>query len=123
MKFVATSEPIQQLPILVLLLIAGLLNGCAAAGGAALADRQLTPSEEVDRYLQEHPKTPGRIARAMERSDVVDGMTAEQVVVTWGEPNRRSAMNGDTADRRWIYGTLTNRDYVYFQDSTVVKVR
>jgi hypothetical protein len=59
----------------------------------------------------------------MERSDVVEGMTAEQMVVTWGEPNSRSAINGDTADRRWIYGTLTNRDYVYFQDSTVVKVR
>jgi hypothetical protein len=106
-----------------LVLLASTVFGCAAAGGAALVERQLTPSEEVDAYLKEHPDTPGRIARAMERDDVVDGMNKEQVIVTWGEPNSRSSIEREEADTRWIYGTLTNRDYVYFDNDVVVEVQ
>ena len=106
-------------PILLLLLT----TGCAAVGGAALATEGLRPSEEADAYLRAHPETPGRIARAMERGDVVEEMTAEQVVVTWGEPTSRSETSRYGADTRWIYGTLTNRDYVYLSGETVVEVR
>jgi len=107
------------LPIFVFLLT----TGCAAVGGAALATEGMRPSEEVDAYLRAHPETPGRIARAMERGDVVEEMTAEQVVVTWGEPTSRAAASRYGADTRWIYGTLTNRDYVYLSDQVVVEVR
>ena len=59
----------------------------------------------------------------MERDDVVDGMNKEQVIVTWGEPNSRSSIEREEADTRWIYGTLTNRDYIYFDNDVVVKVQ
>lgn len=53
----------------------------------------------VGRYLRAHPTTPAVIATAMQRGHVVIGMTAEQVLVTMGEPRTRHRGRAE----RWLY--------------------
>lgn len=103
--------------LFVLLCLCPLLTGCvAAAAGAAAGDAAGSPSEEAIEYVRTHDLEP-YIGRAIERGDVVRGMSKEGVRFVEGDPKRIEEEEGQTV---WVYGTVTQRTQVYFEDGEVV---
>lgn len=95
------------------------LAGCIAAGaGAAAGEAATTPSEEAIEYVRTHDLQP-YIGRAIERGDVVRGMSKEDVRFIKEEPREVLEENGRTV---WIYGSVTRRTRIYFEDGKVVDI-
>ncbi|MCS3616877.1 hypothetical protein [Salinibacter ruber] len=100
-------------PIL-LLVSPFLLTGCVAAGaGAVAADAVVSPSEEAIQYVRTHDLKP-YIGRAVERGDIVRGMSKEDVQFVKGDPRSIREREERTV---WVYGTTTR---VYFKNGEVV---
>ena len=118
------SNPMQSkrcaekvLAFVTLLLVPALLTGCLAAGAGAVAgDAAISPSEEAIEYVRTHDLEP-YIGRAIERGDVVPGMSKEDVRFVEGDPKRMEEEEGRTV---WVYGTVTQRKQVYFENGKVV---
>jgi hypothetical protein len=97
-------------------LIPLLLTGCVAAGaGAAAGVAAVSPSEEAIEYIRTHDLKP-YVGRAIERGDVVRGMSKEDVRFVEGDPKGIIEEEGRTV---WTYGTVTQRKKVYFEDGYV----
>ena len=100
-----------------LLCLSILLAGCVAAGAGAVAgDAAVTPSEEAIEYVRTHDLEP-YIGRAIERGDVVRGMSKEDVQFVKGDPRAVQDESGRTV---WLYGTVTQRTRIYFEGGQVV---
>lgn len=82
-----------------------------------MAEQELTPNQNQAEYIRTHDLEP-RIARAIERSEVVKGMTREQVVVAKGKPT--VVMK---EENRWGYGSLTRRTWIWFKEGTVARIQ
>jgi non-homologous end joining protein Ku len=95
------------------------LSGCVAAGaGAAAADATTTPSREAIEYVRTHNLEP-YIGRAIERGDVVRGMSKEDVRFVEGDPREVREEDGRTV---WIYGSVTQRTRIYFENGEVADI-
>jgi hypothetical protein len=104
-------------PIL-LLFLTPLVSGCvAAAAGAAAGDAAASPSDEAVEYVRTHDLEP-YIGRAIERGDVVRGMSKEDVRFVMGEPRDVREQDGRTV---WVYGTVTDRKRVYFENGKIAE--
>ena len=107
----------KSLASILLLVSPFLLTGCVAAGAGAVAgDAAVSPSEEAIQYVRTHDLKP-YIGRAIERGDVVRGMSKEDVRFVKGDPKRTKEEEGRTV---WVYGTVSQRKRVYFEDGKVV---
>lgn len=61
-----------------------------------------------------------RIAEAISKRALVVGMSPEEAVQAWGQPdkkNRSGGVGGST--EQWIYGRASGRVYVYFRDGSL----
>lgn len=89
--------------------------------------------EEMERALVAQGSThrspaserlPDRIRRAVENNDIVVGMTAKQVMDSWGAPTvREVAGSGELGHERWRYGSKTSERgerYLIFESGRVV---
>lgn len=96
-------------------------TGCVAAGaGAAAGEAATTPSREAIEYVRTHDLKP-YVGRAIERGDIVRGMSKEDVRFVKGEPPRVEEKGGQTV---WVYGTFsqnTPRLLCYFKDGKLVE--
>jgi hypothetical protein len=91
-----------------------LLTGCVAAGaGAVAADAVVSPSEEAIQYVRTHDLKP-YVGRAIERGDIVRGMSKEDVQFVKGDPRSIREREERTV---WVYGTTTR---IYFKNGEVV---
>ena len=93
------------------------LSGCVAAGAGAIAGKSVsTPSDEAINYVRTHER-PAYIESAIERGDIVRGMSKEDVRFVQGDPKSVKHEDGQTI---WYYGTVTQRWEVFFEDGKVV---
>lgn len=103
-----------------LVLTAALLSGCVAAtAGAAMSEAGSTPDRENIKYVRNHDLEP-YIGRAIEREQVVRGMTPEHVRFIKGEPKEIREKDGKET---WIYGPVSQRKYVVFESGEVVNIK
>ena len=94
-------------------------TGCVAAGaGAAAGEAATTPSREAIEYVRTHDLKP-YVGRAIERGQIVRGMSEEDVRFVEGEPRKVRAEDGRTV---WVYGSVTQRTRIYFEDGEVVDI-
>ena len=115
-------------PIL-LLITASFLSGCipAVVGGIAgseAARSETTSPEKIKEYVRTHDVKP-RIARAMEREEVVKGMNVRQVELVEGKPKKTVQLEEQTARVYAIVdssGTVWEQKTVYFEDGEVARV-
>ena len=70
-------------------------------------------------YVRTHDLEP-YIARAIEREQIVRGMTPDHVRFLKGEPGQT---NTDGDEETWTYGTVTDGSTIVFRDGKVVEVR
>ena len=95
-----------------LLLIAVFALACSSTGER--------PGNRVERYIQTHRSTPAAIADAMQRGHVLIGMTAEQVLVTMGEPTMTS--RGRSGVERWLYSAARFHQDQSSHGATLAKI-
>lgn len=74
-------------------------------------------SEEAIEYVRNHDLEP-YIGRAIERGQVVKGMSKDDVKFIKGEPKSVQKEEGQTI---WIYGTVTQKQRIYFEDGKMVR--
>jgi hypothetical protein len=61
-----------------------------------------------------------RIEEAISKRSLVVGMTPEEAVKAWGEPEKKNRSGGAYgATEQWIYGRGQARTYVYFRDGSL----
>ena len=72
-----------------------ILVGCTTADRAAM-NRSL--------YVDEHPELPQLTADAIQKGQIMVGMSQEMVEVAWGKPVRKEPVNLEDATAHWIYG-------------------
>jgi outer membrane protein assembly factor BamE (lipoprotein component of BamABCDE complex) len=103
-----------------LILTAALLSGCVAAtAGAAMSEAGSTPDRENIEYVRNHDLEP-YIGRAIEREQIVRGMTPEHVRFLKGEP-KEIREEGDK--ETWTYGPVSQRKYVVFEKGKVANIK
>ena len=104
----------KSLASILLLVSPLLLTSCVAAGAGAVAgDAAVSPSEEAIQYVRTHDLKP-YIGRAIERGDIVRGMSKEDVQFVKGDPRSIREREERTV---WVYGTTTR---IYFKNGEVV---
>jgi hypothetical protein len=107
------------IPLLPVLCLGMILTGCVAAGAGAVAgDAAVSPSDEAIEYVRTHDLEP-YIGRAIERGDIVRGMSKEDVRFVKGEPRRAEEEDGQ---KIWFYGTVTQKTRFYFEDGKLVDI-
>lgn len=98
-------------------LIPLLLTGCAAAAaGAAASEAQGTVDSETIEYVRSHDLKP-YIARAIERGQVVRGMSQEHVRFIMGEPKEVREQEDQEV---WVYGAVPQQKRITFENGKVV---
>jgi hypothetical protein len=105
--------------VIAVLLAPLVLSGCLFMAGAAAEKAASRPDDEVIEYLREHDP-PDVVARAMERDQIIEGMTKGQVEVMRGEPKEVVERDRQTL---WMWGPVSRRTTVYFEGGEVVQVR
>ena len=73
-------------------------------------------SEEEIEYIRNHDLEP-YIGRAIERGQIVRGMSKEDVEFVKGEPRTVREEDGQTV---WVYGPVSQRERFYFEDGKLV---
>ena len=124
------------LEIALLLLLSSVVSGCGAAQDLPAARRTLPPSERaVVRELSNAPAASAALlrsalshsaspdmAKAVENGEVVDGMSAADVLRSWGEPDaaKRPWLITDNRTEFWSYQCPGRPDLgVHLQDRKV----
>lgn len=77
---------------------------------------RIMASEEEIEYIRNHDLKP-YIGRAIERGQIVRGMSKEDVEFVRGEPRTVREEEGRTV---WVYGSVTQRELFYFEDGKLV---
>jgi hypothetical protein len=72
--------------------------------------------EEIE-YVRNHDLKP-YVGRAIERGQVVRGMSREDVRFIKGDPRETRKEEGQTI---WVYGTVTQRERYYFENGKLVE--
>jgi Protein of unknown function (DUF2845) len=74
------------------------------------------------------PKPPdpetreGRLSLAIAKKEVFIGMTSEEVVRSWGKPNKiNRSVSARSVHEQWIYerGSIGRSQYLYMEDGTL----
>lgn len=90
-------------------------------GGGPEYDREV----RLAAYLKAHPDTSSDVKQMTLEGKVQLGMTAEQVVISWGEPRAvNKTMSGWGTSEQWIYGDpIYNAHYLYFDDGRLTSIQ
>lgn len=84
-------------------------------------DLQLLKRPAVRAACAKHPEWAMDICQTVDDQQVSIGMTAEQVRLSWGKPQRINATVSAQAGReQWVYSA---RQYLYLQDGVVRTVQ
>lgn len=106
---------------MITLLLSFLIIGCATTGQAKMAD-----AKSRQYYVDIHTGLSTDIKQAILKGKVIEGMTKEDVLATWGEPSRILPYNGsdDTYGEDWYYDqpffSFAPKKYVRFSKSGIV---
>lgn len=100
---------------MIVLLSSFMIIGCATTTQAKMPDynsRQL--------YVENHPELSSEIKQAILKGRVIEGMTKQDVLATWGEPSRVSGYDEPEGvyGEDWYYDqpfySFASRKYVRF---------
>lgn len=74
---------------------------------------KLTPQQMIQRqYVLDHKNLDSRTKNAILSGSIFQGMTTDEVIASWGEPdNKSTAKTPQGHIAQWIYNT---GDYLYF---------
>lgn len=79
------------------------------------------PISPQEKYISSNPDTPEDIKTAIREGTVKIGMTSEQVIASWGEPQKIDVFSSEeNSYKRWIYNG--NKPALYWKDGKVSKM-
>jgi hypothetical protein len=95
--------------------------------------REMSSYEELrieeDRIAQENrrkrliAKYGEFVARRILRGEVWVGMSSTQAEESWGPPSVINSTKNDTSTKeQWVYGVISNRKYLYFENSILTTI-
>lgn len=113
--------------VLLLLAVAGAAHGQALyrcdAGGRTVYQQVPCPGGRV--IATPPPPTVddewrGRVALAIARQRVMVGMTSDEVVRSWGRPQRvNRTVSGETVSEQWVYRESRDAQYLYLENGVL----
>ena len=71
-----------------------------------------------ERYIKSNPLLSADIKDAIRKGEVMRGMSQDDVIVSFGEPQRKNVSVGEWGKKeQWVY--YDSRIYLYFQNGTL----
>jgi Protein of unknown function (DUF2845) len=100
---------------------------CIVNGASVFQQQPCTGGTKLDVPPPPDPNSrDGRIALAVAKKQVFIGMSEEEVVRSWGKPNKiNRSVNARNIHEQWIYerGEIGNSQYLYIEDGVVRSIQ
>lgn len=92
-----------------------------AAAEKAKLDEAAFAKSPAGKIQQKHPDWSRKVCEAIAGKKVGVGMSAEQVRLSWGKPEKvNSTVYGRGTHEQWVYG---GSQYVYFEDGVMTSLQ
>lgn len=105
----------EKIKVIILLLFVLMIIGCATTSQAKMPNY-----ESRKNYVETHPELYSEIKEVILKGKVIEGMTKQDVLATWGEPSRVSGYDEPEGEygENWYYDqpvySFASRKFVRF---------
>jgi len=106
------------------ILLGPILLGCGTIDETFVKTHNQVPDEKTrESYVLAHPELKQEIRNTIKGGAANIGMSKEELVASWGNPDLIKVKPNSGADEMWFYWNAWNfHRHVYFKDGIVTKI-